>query len=143
MAIPEGLPRFEISPELHARMTMIARKLRKESTPSEKILWNELRAKKLNGIKFRRQQPIGVFVVDFYNSDYRLIIEVDGAIHDFQQEADRERQEILEYLGFYVLRVKADTVENNLPIAMKTIRETIFALRSSPLQNRRGVRGEV
>ncbi len=58
-------------------MIEFARELRKAQTKGERILWEALRGRKLDGIKFRRQQPIGFFIVDFYNSLYRLVVEVD------------------------------------------------------------------
>ena len=106
-------PRIVVPPEIRSKMIEIAREFRKEPTKSEAILWEALRGKKLDGIKFRRQQPVGYFVVDFYNSAYRLVVEVDGPIHDNQVEADRARQDILEILGLNVLRVKSETVEMN------------------------------
>jgi very-short-patch-repair endonuclease len=118
-------PRLEVSPEVQRKMVEIAREFRKEPTPSEDILWQALRGKKLDGIKFRRQQPVGYFVVDFYNSVYRLVVEVDGAIHDNQVEADRARQDVLESLGLNVLRIKAETIEKNLPAALNLIRKKI------------------
>jgi very-short-patch-repair endonuclease len=82
-------------------MTEIARKLRREQTASEAILWEALRNRKLEGRKFRRQHPIGKFVVDFYCNAEGLIVEVDGSIHELpeQQELDRQRQFLLESLG--------------------------------------------
>jgi very-short-patch-repair endonuclease len=77
-------------------MVEIAREFRKTPTKGEKILWGALRGKKLGGIKFRRQQPVGYLVVDFYNSVYCFVVEVDGPIHESQKEADHARQEILE-----------------------------------------------
>ena len=58
-------PRFEVSPEIRRKTLEIAREFRKEPTKSEDILWQALRGKKMDGIKFRRQQPVGYFVVDF------------------------------------------------------------------------------
>ncbi|MBI5838552.1 MAG: endonuclease domain-containing protein [Chloroflexi bacterium] len=113
-------------------MTEIAREFRKEPTRSERILWQALRGKKLDGIKFRRQQPVGFFVVDFYNSVYRLVVEIDGPVHDSQKEADLARQEILEVLGLNVLRLKAEMVETNLPAALEIIRSKIHELKSQP-----------
>lgn len=110
-------------------MIEIAREFRKEPTQSEAVLWEALRGKKLDGIKFRRQQPVGYFVVDFYNSVYRLVVEVDGPIHENQVEADRARQDILEILGLHVLRVKSETVEKNLPRALDEIRAKIEELK--------------
>ncbi|MCI0553773.1 MAG: DUF559 domain-containing protein [Anaerolineae bacterium] len=126
-----NFPRLVISSELRRKMLEIAREFRKEPTESEAILWQSLRGKKLDGIKFRRQQPIGYFVVDFYSSMYRLVIEVDGSIHEKQVETDRARQEILEALGLNVLRINAETVEENLLVALDMIRSKIAKLRAS------------
>ena len=81
-----------------------------------------MRAKKLDGIKFRRQQPVGPFVVDFYAPTLRLVIEIDGPIHEFQVEADLARQAILEQLGFRIVRLSAGEVEHSLPAALAKIR---------------------
>ena len=86
---------WEISPSLKRRMTEISRQFRKEPTTSEAILWQALRGRKLDGRKFRRQQTIGNFIVDFFCGQERLVVEVDGGIHQLQQEADRQRQELL------------------------------------------------
>ncbi len=110
-------------------MIEIAREFRKEPTKGEKILWNALRGKKLDGIKFRRQQPVGYFVVDFYNSAFRLVVEVDGPIHDFQKNADKTRQDILEELGLNVYKIKTEIPEKNLPLALNMIRAKIQELK--------------
>jgi very-short-patch-repair endonuclease len=125
-------PRLEVSPEIQRKMLGLAREFRKEPTQSEDILWQALRGKKLDGIKFRRQQPVGYFVVDFYNSVYRLVVEVDGLIHESQQEADASRQQILEELGLTVLRIKAEVVEKNLPMTLNLIRDRIQQIQNSP-----------
>ena len=122
-------PRLVISPEVRRKMTEIAREFRKQPTKSEAILWQALRGKKLDGIKFRRQQPVGYFVVDFYNSVYRLVVEIDGPIHDNQVEADRARQDILQALGLNVLRIKSEIIEKNLPVALSEIRTKIEELK--------------
>ncbi len=112
-------------------MTEIARKLRRQQTASEAILWEALRNRKLEGRKFRRQHPIGKFVVDFYCDAEGLIVEVDGSIHELpeQQELDKQRQALLESLGLRFVRLKAKQVENDLPSALDTIRG---ALTSPP-----------
>jgi very-short-patch-repair endonuclease len=126
--------RLEIPPSLRRKMIEVARDFRKEPTKSEAVLWKALRGKGLDGVKFRRQQPIGPFVVDFYNSDHCLVVEVDGPIHELQQEADRARQDMLEQLGLRVLRLKTEMVENDLPAALAIIRAAIKATRApSPL----------
>jgi very-short-patch-repair endonuclease len=118
MRIPmkNDFPRIYISPEIRRKMIEIAREFRKTPTESEK---------KLDGIKFRWQQPIGYFVVDFYKSVYRLVVEVDGPVHESQKEARNARQEILEELGLSVLRIKSEVIETNLPAALGFIRQTI------------------
>lgn len=122
-------PRVKISSEIKRKTVETARQLRKEPTRSEHILWQALRGKKLDGIKFRRQQPIGNFIVDFYNSVYRLVVEVDGSVHDSQAVADHARQEVLEQLGLNVLRVRSEDVEKNLPFILGTIRSKINELK--------------
>ena len=123
-------PRLEVSESLRRKMVGVARQFRKEATKSERLLWQALRGKKLDGLKFRRQQPVGLFVVDFYNSDYRLVIDVDGPIHDFQKHANQERQAILEMLGLHILRVKAELVERDINAALELIRGKICELES-------------
>jgi len=114
--------RWEIPKELRHKMVTIAREFRKQPTKSEAILWKALRGKKFNGVKFRRQQPIGLFVVDFFAPAYRLILEVDGPIHANKIQADRERQNLLEALGFIIIRINADDVENNLENVLAMLR---------------------
>ena len=125
------LPRIRVPPEVKRKMVEIAREFRKEPTNGEKILWSALRGKKLDGIKFRRQQPVGYFVVDFYNSEYRLVIEVDGPIHNQQVEADKARQDILEVLGLIVFRIKTEIPEKNLPLALDMIRNKIQEIKQT------------
>jgi len=112
-----------ISIELARRMRDVARVFRKEPTPGESLLWEAIRGRKLDCRKFRRQKPIGVFVVDFYCSTEKLIVEVDGPVHTSQQKADLERQEILKSLGLRFVRISSETVERNLPLALAKIRE--------------------
>ena len=83
-----------------------ARRMRKQPTPAEKILWRRLRDKQVNGYKFRRQHPIDRFIVYFYCRDAGLVIEVDSAVHDSSEasEYDEARQQFLEHRGLTVLR---------------------------------------
>jgi len=127
-------PRIVVPDEIRQKMIEVAREFRKEPTASEKILWNALRGMKLDGVKFRRQQPVGYFVVDFYNSVHRLVIEVDGPIHQVQKEADQARQEILEMLGLVVLRIQSGIIENNLPLALSLIRDAIKSIQQNAKQ---------
>ena len=125
-------PRLVISADLRLKMVEVAREFRKEPTRGEEILWEALRAKKVDGVKFRRQQPVGPFVVDFYAPTLRLVIEIDGPVHEYQQEADRARQEILEQLGLKIVRLSAGEVEHSLPTALAKIRAS-FPDSPSPL----------
>jgi hypothetical protein len=83
--LPEGegeQESWEIPVQLHKRMQEVARQFRKEPTTSEAILWEALRGRKLENRKFRRQHPIGTFVVDFFCKEENLIVEVDGTVHN-------------------------------------------------------------
>ena len=90
-----------------------AKELRREMTPAEKIVWEELRAKKL-GVRFRRQQVIQGFIVDFYCHKAALVVEVDGDIHDLQKEEDERREKVLSALGLRIVRFGNDEVVRGL-----------------------------
>jgi len=96
-------------------------------TPSEKILWQELRANKL-GVHFRRQQVIAGFIVDFYCHKSALVIEVDGDIHDLQQEEDTRREKALHELELMIVRFRNDEVEKNLSAVVGKIRKSVQIL---------------
>ncbi|URR36252.1 DUF1156 domain-containing protein [Thermosynechococcus sp. HN-54] len=137
--------RWEISEALRKQMTAIARQLRKRQTRSEEILWQALRNGQLEGRKFRRQQPIGAFVVDFFCAAERLIVEVDGSIHDSeeQQALDRQRQRLLESLGLRFVRLRAEAVETDLAACLHLIKSHFLTSSSTPLSPRgRGAGGE-
>ncbi|MBE2215020.1 MAG: DUF559 domain-containing protein [Opitutaceae bacterium] len=91
-------------PELWQRLKPLARQMRKEPTPAEYKLWQRLRNRQILNVKFRRQFAIDRFIVDFCSPEVRMIIEVDGPIHQYTQEEDKIRQDFLESLGFVVLR---------------------------------------
>ena len=107
--------RITIHHALHQQMVICARKFRKSPTSSEQVLWQALRGRQLKGLKFRRQQPIGPFIVDFFCPAHNLIVEVDGRIHQHQREHDAERQYLLEQCGYKVIRFSAEAVEKQLP----------------------------
>ena len=99
------------------RTKSLRQSLRKDQTKAEKILWNGLRDKKLGGLKFRQQHGIGPYIADFYQSDSKIIVEVDGDIH-FSDEKnalkDNRRKEFLEQNGYQILRYNNVDVFNNL-----------------------------
>ena len=101
-----------------------AKELRREMTPTEKILWEELRANKL-GVHFRRQQVIAGFIVDFYCHKSALVVEVDGDIHDLQQEEDAKREKALREIGLRIVRFRNDEVVRNLSAVVGKIRELV------------------
>jgi very-short-patch-repair endonuclease len=124
--IPRRLP-----PSKAKRQQVVeaARTLRRSQTDSERMLWHALRNGKLNGAKVRRQHPIGPLVVDFYCAQERLIVEVDGSAHQGQAERNRTREELLEGRGYRIVRVRAEDVEEALPMILQRIAK---ALRLSP-----------
>jgi very-short-patch-repair endonuclease len=91
-----------------------AKELRRQMTQEEKKLWQHLRANQLNGLHFRRQQIIDGFITDFYCHAARLVIEVDGEIHQQQAEYDAERDRILLARGLRLLRIRNEQVRQNL-----------------------------
>ncbi len=102
-----------------------ARELRRDMTPAEKALWQQLRANKL-GVHFRRQQIIAGFIVDFYCHKAALVIEVDGDIHDLQQEEDAKREKALGEMGLRIIRFRNNEVLKNLSTVVGKIKELIY-----------------
>ena len=100
----------------------LARSFRRVSTLAEAALWKALRGRRLDGLKFRRQHPVDGFIVDFYCAEQRLIVEVDGSIHDRQRAADEERRAVLDASGYRVVRLSNDTVLNDPAAALAAIR---------------------
>jgi len=93
-----------------------AKELRKSMTVAEELLWNRLKNNKLGGLKFRRQHPLDIFIADFYCHQRKLIIEIDGGIHEGaeQKEYDEGRTYSLEVKGFKILRFRNEEVINNI-----------------------------
>jgi very-short-patch-repair endonuclease len=104
-----------------------AEELRISMTKAEKVLWEEIRNNKLDGLKFRRQHPIGRFIVDFYCHKLKIVIELDGDIHKKGniRENDINRQNELEELGLKIIRFNNNEVINNIANVIKTIQEVI------------------
>ena len=98
-----------------------AKKLRREMTPAEKILWKEVRANRLIGLHFRRQQIIHGYFADFYCHQHSLIVELDGGIHDLQKEYDAEREAYLLALGFRIIRFRNEEITENLKDVLQKI----------------------
>ncbi len=98
------------------------RDLRRRATPTEQRLWAVLRDHRLDGKQFRRQHAIGPFFVDFVCLESRLVVEIDGPIHDEQHEYDAERDDYLATLGYTVLRFTTDRIRNDLNEVLSQIR---------------------
>jgi very-short-patch-repair endonuclease len=93
-------------------------------TPAEQRLWAQLRNRKVAGLKFRRQHPIGPFIVDFYCAAHRLVVEVDGSAHDGQEVRDVARTEWLVARGYAVVRFRNERVVQDM---RSVIREILMA----------------
>jgi len=93
-------------------------------TGSEKKLWNQIRNKKLNGVRFRRQYSIGPYIVDFFATQHKLAIEVDGAIHLNREsiEYDAFRDEYLKSMGIRVLRFSNEKIEQDIDRTLEMIK---------------------
>ena len=113
--------------QFNANQTTIdlAKELRRKMTPSEKVLWHGLRCHKIAGLKFRRQHPIRYYIADFYCHQARLVIEVDGPIHDRidRREHDQQRDGVMEDFGIMILRFSNDEIKYQLMAVLKKIEE--------------------
>ena len=103
----------------------IARRLRRNQTDAERLLWFRLRDRRLRGLKFRRQMPLDRYVVDFCCESARLIVELDGGQHAQQVCQDAERTQVLESMGYLVLRFWNNDVLGNLEGVLERLRERI------------------
>jgi very-short-patch-repair endonuclease len=98
-----------------------AKDLRHNPTRAEALLWARLRNHQLNGLKFRRQHPLGQFIADFCCPACRLIVELDGPIHQRQIQHDQDRTQRFEGFGFRVIRFTNDRVEHDIENVLKEI----------------------
>jgi very-short-patch-repair endonuclease len=112
-------------PTLRGKLRTAARQMRHEATPAEDFLWQRLRNRQLAGNKFRRQYSIDRFIVDFYSPSAALIIEVDGEVHQQQVEADQEREETLNRLGYRVIRFTNAQVMEETDRVLQEIRDAL------------------
>ena len=118
-----------------AQKTRLARRLRAEAPGPEEVLWKELRNRRLDDWKFRRQTPMAGFVVDFCCSEARLTIELDGAQHAAQPVADAERRRAIEANGFLEIRFSNNDVRERLGWVLTEIRRALDIARArSPRQ---------
>jgi very-short-patch-repair endonuclease len=97
------------------KLTPFSKSLRKRASDTEQLLWRHLRAKRFGGLKFRRQQPIGTYIVDFVCFEQKIIVELDGGQHGLPEEMnhDNKRDEWFEVQGYRVLRFWDNEVLKN------------------------------
>jgi len=129
-------PKWHVSRTMRSR----ARTLRRNPTDAEQAIWNALRAHRMNGASFRRQTPIGPYIVDFVCHAARLIIELDGGQHfdDSHMKRDARRDAFLTSKGFRVLRFSNPDVMTNRNGVLETIASALVAAPSPPLPRKRG-----
>ena len=113
--------------------TYTARRLRRQMTLPEVLLWERLRGQK-TGVKFRRQHSIGVYVVDFYCAALKLVVEVDGRAHDMgsNPQRDASRDGFLAENGYAVLRIPAQEVLDDADRVADMIAQTVSPLHHQP-----------
>jgi very-short-patch-repair endonuclease len=116
---PTPRPRYVrgASPELH----QLAREHRANPTPAEAALWAALRGHRFAALHFRFQHPVGQFILDFYCAAHKLVLEVDGGIHDQLPEKDAARTAHLEAYHYQVLRFRNEEVLTSLPTVLARI----------------------
>ncbi|MES2862045.1 MAG: endonuclease domain-containing protein [Pseudomonadota bacterium] len=103
-------------------MKHAALRLRSAQTGPEAVLWGMLRGRQLEGLKFRRQTPVAGTVVDFFCAELKLVIELDGGVHDLREAEDAIRDERLRLAGFKVLRFRNNAFTTNPAIILNAIR---------------------
>ena len=106
-----------------------AKRLRRNSTDAERLIWSRLRGRGLAGYKFKRQVPIAGFVVDFAALEAKLIIEIDGGQHSVRLEADQLRTEKLERFGYRIVRFWNHDVLNNIEGVLDAVIQELHIVR--------------
>lgn len=123
----------------YARPTARARALRNNATDAERVLWQAISARKVSGIRFNRQVPVGPFICDFVARSIGLVIEVDGGQHE--DAVDAERTRYIEAQGFRVIRFWNNDVLGNLDGVIEDIMRVVADMPSpNPSRKRRGVK---
>ena len=105
--------------------------LRRNETKAEKLLWEKLRNNQLEGLKFRRQHPVNIYIADFYCHKFKLIIELDGDYHnqEEQKQKDEVRTEVLRLNDLKIIRFKNEEVERDINQVLITIKNKIEQLK--------------
>ncbi|HEU4882834.1 MAG TPA: endonuclease domain-containing protein, partial [Longimicrobium sp.] len=98
---------------------------RQQPTEAERVLWSALRRQKLSGLPFRRQHPVGRFILDFYCPRKKLCVELDGPSHDGREIVDQARTEALATLNIRVIRFRNEEVLSDLPSVLQRIEAAV------------------
>ena len=114
------------------RIVAKARKLRRNSTDVERRLWHRIRDKQIDEFRFRRQRPIGRYIVDFICLEAKLIVELDGGQHATSDEYDKSRTAFLESLGYRVVRFWNNEVTENMDGVLQRLHENLLRSRTNP-----------
>ena len=120
-------------PKLRQVATKRCRELRKSQTNAEKIFWEAVRNRKFTGLKFYRQYPIfydytgreTFYIADFFCFEKKLVIEIDGTMHDYRKKQDEMRTDIINLLGVEVIRFKNEEIEKNLERVLEKIKKKL------------------
>jgi very-short-patch-repair endonuclease len=125
----------------YENITERVRRLRRNVTPSEQVMWEVLKGRRLFGHKFRRQHPIFInisasghktyYIIDFYCTELKLAVEVDGPVHETQVEYDRRRDNLLRSKGIRVVRITNEEV-SDIDFTTKAITEAITQITKTP-----------
>jgi very-short-patch-repair endonuclease len=111
--------------QVREHLRRYARRLRRDQTDAERKLWSRLRDRRLSGVRFRRQHPIGPFIVDFCSIEANLVIELDGGQHALQARSDAARTEFLRRQGYRVLRFWDNEALANIDAVLQRIVEAL------------------
>ncbi len=123
----------------YSRPTARSRELRRDATEAERKLWRAISARKLAGVRFNRQVPVGQYICDFASREYRLIIEIDGGQHALAIDYDERRTQFLEQQGYAVIRFWNCDVADNIEGVLIRIRQVLADMPSpNPSRGREG-----
>lgn len=121
------------NPELLQVINAQTKKLRKKSTKAERILWEELRNRKFLNKKFYRQHPVihditgreTFYIADFYSFEEKIVIELDGEIHNYRLKQDKQKDDVLRSMGMKVIRIDTSEVEKDVKEVLKKLKRFI------------------
>ena len=127
------------NPVLYRAAKDLSREMRKSQTKAEKLFWEAVRNRKFKGLKFYRQYPIfyeinnneSFIIADFFCFEKRIIIEIDGKIHQFRKKKDKQRTQILNILSIKVMRFMNEDIENDLDAVLSEILRNFEMMNSS------------